>query len=271
MSNQARQPDGVPVGGQFAPAARPASGLSLPEGPAGAPARTPGLSEQLRAIDDMMNPLASQREDVVARMIAERVRAQYPTAVKLTLHESQSDNRMFYEPRAVLDADGNELSTDEELDLDELDDMGGTAFEDDDTIHNLVMGIDCSFDKHVDIGTGWPSMDLEKAAQLDTAPPRTPRRIAADANADAYEMLGEPLGPGWMARARAAADRIEAGQAAAGLDIADDPELGELVRHMRDATTAKPSMPAEYSRATRRYLAVRDRLAARAIKELRGA
>ena len=33
MSNQARQPDGIPVGGQFAPAARAASGVALMAGP----------------------------------------------------------------------------------------------------------------------------------------------------------------------------------------------------------------------------------------------
>lgn len=128
--NTARQPKGIPVGGQFAATAHSEADLSLSPTPAGAPTlaalivqrdlsreRFERLDEQRDALDRMVQ---AQSIKTLAAGLLER----YPDAVTLRIEENQDGENQFDAVHLVA-ADGRSLENAEEDDAWIYEEIGG--------------------------------------------------------------------------------------------------------------------------------------------------
>lgn len=165
MSAPSRQPGGIPIGGEFAPAARPASGVAIGPEQTGS-----AMTEQEQQIDSMLSESIRARregqrriEALSLKMLGLGVQRRFPDARSMTLEDSDQRLDTFC-TGVLLDEAGTEIAGAEQELFDEF--------------NHLVDNLDAEGASYVDVATqddgGAWTLDLGKCAAIEIEPPPQP-------------------------------------------------------------------------------------------------
>lgn len=111
MTSQSRVQSGIPSGGEFAPSAKPSSGLSLADQPARIEL-TPGLADAIADASKAAETANARKQALLVRGAAETVRRDYPGAATLVMDLRSGDYGDYYWPSHLRGADGRMIAGD---------------------------------------------------------------------------------------------------------------------------------------------------------------